>query len=123
MKEDVRVETNGKQYISTQDCISANTWQALLRLPSSVTNEKQLVPLGLVEGRAKFYEPPLSEHYCGNVLASFVFPKIPVAEVLEKPTTFAAFKIREKLLATAPSEWLSPPKYESIPLNCLSHNE
>lgn len=75
------------------DCIFAHLWKTLASLP--VTRGKEMGMLSAVDGRTKFYDPPLP-NLLGNVLVSIRVPNIPTADLLKMPVSFIASNIREK---------------------------
>lgn len=104
----------GGGYVSSVDCIVAHVWRSLARLPCSLLGEREL-SVGIdVEGRNRFYEPPVPD-LCGNVLTVMSTPKIGLNELREMPLASIARKLREKLQTTSREEWLGLERFrESI---------
>ncbi|CAM6087414.1 unnamed protein product [Calypogeia fissa] len=101
-------------FASTGDCIIAHFWKALSKVPSSILGgngnvnanvKKELAISMAVEGRNRFYHPPLP-NLCGNAVAAMVAPIIPSTELQQMSVASIACKIREKLMATTTDEWL-----------------
>ncbi|CAM6092921.1 unnamed protein product [Calypogeia fissa] len=107
-------------FASNGDCIIAHFWKALSKVPSSILGgngnvnanvKKELAISMAVEGRNRFYHPPLP-NLCGNAVAVMLAPIIPSTELQQMSVAAIACKIREKLMATTTDEWLGFDRLE-----------
>lgn len=112
VKKEVKQRGDGT-YVSTMDCIFAHSWKSLSSLPFAILGGKEIGMLNTVEGRTKFYDPPVP-NLLGNVVVNLRAPTIPPAELLTMPLSEIAIKIREKMIGTKRETWLSPERYVHI---------
>ncbi|CAM6128976.1 unnamed protein product [Calypogeia fissa] len=112
LKRQVKESAEGA-YVSTNDCIYALIWKSVASLPFSSNQGKKICMATAVEGRNRFYDPPVP-NLLGNIIASMTPPKISNTELLNMPLSLIASKIREKTNATARESWLSPESQEEF---------
>ncbi|CAM6126856.1 unnamed protein product [Calypogeia fissa] len=112
LKRQVKESAEGA-YVSTNDCIYAHIWKSVASLPFSKNQGKELGMATIVEGRNRFYDPPVP-NLLGNVFTTMTAPKISNMELLNMPVSLIASKIREKTNATARESWLSPESQEEF---------
>ncbi|CAM6085523.1 unnamed protein product [Calypogeia fissa] len=110
------IKEHGGGYVSTVDCIAAHMWRSLVGLPSSILGGKEVAVVNTVEGRARFYDTPLSS-VCANVLSYMVPPKIPSNELRKMPLASIASKLRETFQTTRREEWLGLERLETFANN------
>ncbi|CAM6083503.1 unnamed protein product [Calypogeia fissa] len=107
LKEEAKQSQQGcSGYVSTEDCIVAHLWRSLGFLPSSLLGGKDLAVTRVVEGRSRFYDPPLTD-LCGNVFTVLLPPKIPNDEVQTMPLASIASELNDALNGVRREEWLS----------------
>ncbi|CAM6092175.1 unnamed protein product [Calypogeia fissa] len=111
LKQEAIDNKYGPGFVSTGDCILAYVWKSISRVPSAMLGGKQVVITMNVEGRRRYYDPPIPD-LCGNVMAPMVAPKIPTDEVQHMSVASIASKIRDKLHNTRTEEWLSLERLE-----------
>ncbi|CAM6128755.1 unnamed protein product [Calypogeia fissa] len=95
-------------YVSTVDCIQAQflkSFKGPSKELSSLLDDKEVVVTRVVEGRVRFFHPPLTD-VCGNATILALSPEIPTSEVLEMPLATIACKYCEQLEDTKREEWL-----------------
>lgn len=114
VKQEAKDIKDGPGFVSTGDSILALLWTSLARLSASRFGGKEVSISTIVEGRNKFYDPPLSNYFCGNVLAPLVPDKIPMEELVEMPVASCACRIRKKLQATSREDWISAPRWRTM---------
>ncbi|CAM6113787.1 unnamed protein product [Calypogeia fissa] len=105
LKREVNKSGDGA-YVSTMDCIYAHMLKSVSSLPFSITGGKEIGVLNAVEGRTRFYDPPVP-NLLGNAITIMTAPKIKTDELLNMPLSIIATKIREKLATTTRETWLS----------------
>ncbi|CAM6108577.1 unnamed protein product [Calypogeia fissa] len=97
-------------YVSTGDCIVAHLWRSLAGIPSSLLGQREPTVTRTVEGRTRFYDPPIP-NLCGNVVTSLLAPSIPKNELLDMPVVSIASRLRDTLQATRREDWFSMERY------------
>ncbi|CAM6113793.1 unnamed protein product [Calypogeia fissa] len=108
LKREVNKSGDGA-YVSTMDCIYAHMLKSVSSLPFSITGGKEIGMLNSVDGRTRFYDPPVP-NLLGNVTTNMRAPKIKTDELLNMPLSIIATKIRDKIATTKRETWLSPER-------------
>ncbi|CAM6122099.1 unnamed protein product [Calypogeia fissa] len=108
LKREVNKSGDGA-YVSTMDCIYAHMLKSASSLPFSITGGKEIGVLNAVDGRTRFYDPPVP-NLLGNITTIMRAPKIKTDELLNMPLSIIATKIRDKIATTKRETWLSPER-------------
>jgi shikimate O-hydroxycinnamoyltransferase len=111
LKQEAKAHNVVPGFVSTVDCIIAHLWKALARLSSSIFDGREISVAFAVEGRSRFFDPPLP-NLCGNAVAALVAPRIPASQLQEMPVSSIASKLREKIYTTTKDDWLSMERLE-----------
>ncbi|CAM6128488.1 unnamed protein product [Calypogeia fissa] len=108
LKREVNKSGDGA-YVSTMDCIYAHMLKSVSSLPFSIIGGKEIGMLNVIDGRTRFYDPPVP-NLLGNVVTNMRAPKIKTNELLNMPLSIIATKIRDKVATTKRETWLSPER-------------
>lgn len=110
MKRKAQIAVGSELHLSTFDCITAQLWQCVARLPAAPSSStssssssccsSRVTIWYAAEGREKFCQPPLPEHYSGNaILGVRLGHEPPPSSTLQ-----AALAVHENVKSIRPGE-------------------
>ncbi|KAG6544430.1 hypothetical protein Mapa_014068 [Marchantia paleacea] len=102
LKREAQTAVGSKLHLTTFDCITAQLWQCVARLPaapSSESSSSQVTIWYAAEGREKFCHPPLPKHYSGNVILGVRLGQEPPSSTLQ-----AALAVHENVKSISPAK-------------------